>query len=84
MSQAGTGHSRGPGRFRMTPASVETFHYDPFAPDVMADPLPFYKVLRDEFPAYFIGSTRPGPSPASRTSGPSHDTEGHITSTEGT
>jgi cytochrome P450 len=28
--------------------------YDPFAPEVIRDPLPFYKRLRDEAPAYFI------------------------------
>jgi cytochrome P450 len=30
------------------------FAYDPYAPEVMADPLPFYKVLRDEHPAYWL------------------------------
>src|SRR3977135_3206594 len=28
--------------------------YDPFAPTVMADPLPFYRVLRDQYPVYYI------------------------------
>jgi cytochrome P450 len=31
-----------------------TFVYDPFAADVMEDPLPFYKVLRDQYPAYWL------------------------------
>jgi cytochrome P450 len=30
------------------------FAYDPYAPEVMADPLPYYKVLRDEYPAYWL------------------------------
>ncbi len=30
------------------------FDYDPYAPEVMADPLPYYKVLRDEHPAYWL------------------------------
>ncbi|ORV84134.1 cytochrome P450 [Mycolicibacterium iranicum] len=28
--------------------------YDPFDPAVMADPLPFYRVLRDEHPVYYL------------------------------
>lgn len=28
--------------------------YDPFDPDVMADPLPYYRVLRDEHPVYYL------------------------------
>jgi cytochrome P450 len=28
--------------------------YDPFSPDVIRDPYPFYKRLRDEAPAYYI------------------------------
>jgi cytochrome P450 len=32
----------------------ESFTYDPFAPAVMADPLPYYRVLRDEYPAYYM------------------------------
>lgn len=28
------------------------FIYDPFAPDVMQDPFPYYKVLREKFPIY--------------------------------
>lgn len=34
--------------------SHETFSYDPFDPDVMADPLPYYRVLRDRHPVYHV------------------------------
>lgn len=30
------------------------FSYDPFDPAVMADPLSYYRVLRDEFPVYYV------------------------------
>ena len=30
----------------------EAFAYDPFAPDVMRDPFPYYKVLREKYPIY--------------------------------
>ena len=30
------------------------FAYDPYAAEVMADPLPYYKVLRDRYPAYWL------------------------------
>ena len=30
------------------------FSYDPFEPAVMANPLPYYQVLRDEHPVYYI------------------------------
>ncbi len=30
------------------------FSYDPFDPAVMADPLPYYRVLRDEHPVYYV------------------------------
>ncbi|OBC14291.1 cytochrome [Mycobacterium sp. 852013-50091_SCH5140682] len=30
------------------------FAYDPFDPEVMANPLPYYRTLRDEYPAYYI------------------------------
>ena len=30
------------------------FSYDPFDPAVMADPLPYYRILRDRFPVYYI------------------------------
>ena len=32
----------------------QKFSYDPFAPAVMSDPLPFYRVLRDEHPVYYL------------------------------
>jgi cytochrome P450 len=38
----------------MTSVSLEDFHFDPFGAEEKANPLPFHKVLRDEFPAYFI------------------------------
>lgn len=31
-----------------------TFSYDPFDPKVMADPLPYYRVLRDHHPVYHL------------------------------
>jgi cytochrome P450 len=33
---------------------MQAFSYDPFDPAVMADPLPYYRVLRDEHPVYYI------------------------------
>jgi cytochrome P450 len=33
---------------------LQDFSYDPFDPAAMADPLPYYRVLRDEHPVYFI------------------------------
>jgi cytochrome P450 len=33
---------------------MQEFSYDPFDPDVMANPLPYYRVLRDEYPIYYI------------------------------
>jgi cytochrome P450 len=33
---------------------MQDFSYDPFDPAVMADPLPYYQVLRDEYPMYYI------------------------------
>ena len=30
------------------------FIYDPFSPEVMRDPLPFYEVLRDHHPVYYV------------------------------
>jgi cytochrome P450 len=38
----------------MKVASVQDFSYDPFGPEVMADPLPYYQVLRDHFPVYYL------------------------------
>ena len=34
--------------------TVDDFVYDPFAPEVMADPLPFYEVMREHHPVYFV------------------------------
>ena len=33
---------------------LQHFSYDPFDKAVMADPLPYYRVLRDELPVYYI------------------------------
>lgn len=33
---------------------IQDFSYDPFDPAVMADPLPFYRRLRDEHPVYYV------------------------------
>ncbi|MDT5330768.1 MAG: hypothetical protein QOF31_2065 [Mycobacterium sp.] len=33
---------------------LQDFSYDPFDAAVMADPLPYYRVLRDEHPVYYI------------------------------
>jgi cytochrome P450 len=33
---------------------MTAFAYDPYDPEVMADPLPYYRVLRDEHPAYWL------------------------------
>ncbi|ORA15628.1 hypothetical protein BST12_21650 [Mycobacterium angelicum] len=30
------------------------FSYDPFDAQVMANPLPYYRVLRDEYPLYYL------------------------------
>ena len=38
----------------MRVASMQDFSYDPFNPAVMADPLPYYRVLRDEHPVYYL------------------------------
>jgi cytochrome P450 len=38
----------------MKVASMQGFSYDPFDPAVMADPLPYYRVLRDEHPVYYL------------------------------
>ncbi|GFG49751.1 cytochrome P450 [Mycolicibacterium agri] len=36
-----------------TPA-LQEFSYDPFDQDVMADPLPYYRVLRERYPVYYV------------------------------
>ena len=38
----------------MNMSVLQDFSYDPFDPAVMADPLPYYRVLRDEHPVYYI------------------------------
>ena len=38
----------------MTTSVRHRFSYDPFDPAVMADPLPYYRVLRDEHPVYYV------------------------------
>ena len=38
----------------MKAASMQDFSYDPFNPSVMADPLPYYRVLREHFPVYYL------------------------------
>ena len=41
----------------MTPMNStvsQDFSYDPFDPAVMADPLPYYRVLRDQQPVYYV------------------------------
>ena len=34
--------------------ALRTFAYDPFDPAVMADPLPYYRMLRDHHPVYYV------------------------------
>lgn len=38
----------------MKTGTAQEFVYDPFAPDVMSNPLPYYRVLRDEYPVYYL------------------------------
>lgn len=38
----------------MTSVAAPPFSYDPFDPAVMADPLPYYRVLRDHHPVYYV------------------------------
>lgn len=38
----------------MNTSVLQDFSYDPFDPAVMADPLPYYRMLRDEHPVYYI------------------------------
>ena len=38
----------------MKNAAVRDFSYDPFDPAVMADPLAYYRVLRDQYPLYYL------------------------------
>ena len=38
----------------MSDGAVQEFSYDPFDPAVMADPLPYYRILRDRHPVYYL------------------------------
>lgn len=38
----------------MTTMAAPDFAYDPFDPAVMADPLPYYRVLREKYPVYYL------------------------------
>jgi len=38
----------------MTPSTPARLRYSPFLPEVMVDPFPFYRRLRDEAPAYHL------------------------------
>jgi cytochrome P450 len=38
----------------MNAAAVQKFSYDPFDPAAMADPLPYYRVLREHHPVYYL------------------------------
>ena len=38
----------------MNSSVMQDFTYDPFDPNVMADPLPYYQVLRDRHPVYYL------------------------------
>ncbi len=38
----------------MKPAAPQDFSYDPFDPAVMADPFPYYRVLREHYPVYYL------------------------------
>lgn len=33
---------------------TDHFSYDPFSPEVMANPLPYYRTLRDDYPVYYM------------------------------
>jgi cytochrome P450 len=38
----------------MNATAAKDFRYDPFDPSVMADPLPYYRVLRERYPLYYL------------------------------
>jgi cytochrome P450 len=38
----------------MKTTALQYFSYDPFDPAVMADPLPYYRVLREHYPVYYL------------------------------
>ena len=64
LDERGAGAARRLGRLDSTgPTTIATavntalhqhFSYDPFDPAVMADPLPYYRVLREHHPLYYI------------------------------
>jgi cytochrome P450 len=65
--------------------ATETFSYDPFGAEEMNNPLPFYKVLRDEYPAYYVEKYEAWAiSRFQDVWDVLSEHEGHITSTEGT
>lgn len=33
---------------------TQDFSYDPFDAAVMANPLPYYRILRDQYPVYYL------------------------------
>jgi cytochrome P450 len=69
----------------VTEVQQRQFTYDPFGDDVMADPLPFYKVLRDEYPAYWLPQYEAWAiSRFQDVWDVLSEREGHITTTEGT
>jgi cytochrome P450 len=69
----------------MTDVDLDQFNYDPFAPEVMEDPLPFYKVLRDRFPAYWLPQYEAWAiSRFADVWEVLTERDGHITTTEGT
>ena len=69
----------------MADVAVLGFSYDPFALEVMTDPLPFYKILRDRYPAYFIEQYDAWAiSRFQDVWDVLNDAEGRITTTEGT
>ncbi|HLN16941.1 MAG TPA: cytochrome P450 [Acidimicrobiales bacterium] len=69
----------------MTPPVGEPFSYDPFGPDEMANPLPFYQELRDHHRAYFLPEYEAWAiSRFDDVWQILNDREGHITPVEGT
>ena len=38
----------------MKTTALQDFSYDPFDPAVMADPFPYYRVLREHYPVYHL------------------------------
>ncbi len=63
----------------------ETFSYDPFGAEEMNNPLPFYQVLRDRYPAYYVEQYEAWAiSRFQDVWDILNENQGHITSTEGT